>query len=210
MKHVHRLIVTSATYRQQSRASNPAATRLDAQNRLLWRQNPRRLDAESLRDTVLAVAGTLNPATGGPGYRDFKYTEAYAPLYDYITPDDPSLWRRSIYRFIVRTTPHQFMSTLDCADPANLTPVRVQTTTALQALTLSNNEFMLKQARHLAARVERETTTRDAAVRRAFALAFQRDATPAEVRAAATLTAERGLFALSRALLNANEFIYVD
>jgi hypothetical protein len=54
--------------------------RLDVQNRLLWRQNPRRLDAESLRDTVLAVAGTLNPATGGPGYRDFKYTEAYAPL----------------------------------------------------------------------------------------------------------------------------------
>ena len=210
LKHVHRLIVISATYRQQSRASNPAATRLDAQNRLLWRQNPRRLDAESLRDTVLAVAGTLNPATGGPGYRDFKYTEAYAPLYDYITPDDPSLWRRSIYRFIVRTTPHQFMSTLDCADPANLTPVRVQTTTALQALTLSNNEFMLKQARHLAARVERETTTRDAAVRRAFALAFQRDATPAEVRAAATLTAEQGLFALCRALLNANEFIYVD
>ncbi|MEY4813072.1 MAG: hypothetical protein RLZZ162_145, partial [Verrucomicrobiota bacterium] len=110
----------------------------------------------------------------------------------------------------VRTTPHQFMSTLDCADPANLTPVRVQTTTALQALTLSNNEFMLKQARHLAARVERETTTRDAAVRRAFALAFQRDATPAEVRAAATLTAEQGLFALCRALLNANEFIYID
>ena len=210
LKHVHRLIVTSAAYRQQSRAANPAATRLDAQNRLLWRQNTRRLDAESLRDTVLAVAGTLNPAMGGPGYRDFKYTEAYAPLYDYITPDVPALWRRSIYRFIVRTTPHQFMSTLDCPDPANLTPVRVQTTTALQALTLSNNEFMLKQARYLAARVERETTTRDAAVRRAFALAFQRDATPAEVRAAATLAAEQGLFAVSRALLNANEFIYVD
>ncbi len=210
LKHVHRLLVTSATYRQQSRASNSAAARLDAQNRLLWRQNPRRLDAESLRDTVLAVAGTLNPAMGGPGYRDFKYTEAYAPLYDYITPDEPALWRRSIYRFIVRTTPHQFMSTLDCPDPANLTPVRVQTTTALQALTLSNNEFMLKQARHLATRVERETSSRETAVRRAFALAFQRAATDAEVRAAAALVAEQGLFALCRSLLNANEFIYVD
>jgi mono/diheme cytochrome c family protein len=210
LKHVHRLIVTSATYRQQSRASNPAAMRLDAQNRLLWRQNPRRLDAESLRDTVLAVAGTLNPAMGGPGYRDFKYTEAYAPLYDYITPDEPALWRRSIYRFIVRTTPHQFMSTLDCADPANVTPVRVQTTTALQALTLANNEFMLLQARYLAARVEREAPGPDDAVRRAFALAFQRPATAAEVRAARTLAEREGLFAVCRALLNANEFIHVD
>ena len=210
LKHVHRLIVTSAAYRQQSRAAAPAAMRLDAQNRLLWRQNPRRLDAESLRDAVLAVAGTLNPAMGGPGYRDFKYTEAYAPLYDYITPNDPALWRRSIYRFIVRTTPHQFMSTLDCPDPANLTPVRVQTTTALQALTLSNNEFMLRQAQHLAARIERETASREAAVRRAFALSFQRDATVAEVHAAAALVAEQGLFALCRSLINANEFIYVD
>ena len=63
---------------------------------------------------------------GGPGYRDFNYTEAYAPIYDYITPDKPELWRRSIYRFIVRTTPHQFMSTLDCPNPANLTPARVE------------------------------------------------------------------------------------
>jgi hypothetical protein len=147
---------------------------------------------------------------GGPGYRDFKYTEAYAPLYDYITPDEPALWRRSIYRFVVRTTPHGFMSTLDCPDPANLTPARVQTTTALQALTLANNEFMLLQARYLAARVEREAPGPDDAVRRAFALAFQRPATAAEVRAARTLAEREGLFAVCRALLNANEFIHVD
>ncbi|MFM9030413.1 MAG: DUF1553 domain-containing protein, partial [Opitutaceae bacterium] len=150
LKQIHRLIVGSAAYRRESRVADPAAKAVDAQNRLLWRQNPRRLDAESLRDAVLALAGTLNLAMGGPGYRDFKYTEAYAPLYDYVTPDAPELWRRSIYRFIVRTTPHQFLSTLDCPDPANLTPARVRTTTALQALTLANNEFMLKQARRLA------------------------------------------------------------
>ncbi len=108
LKQLHRLIVGSAAYRRDSRVADPAAKAVDAQNRLLWRQNPRRLDAESLRDAVLAVAGTLNLAMGGPGYRDFKYTEAYAPLYDYVTPDAPELWRRSIYRFIVRTTPHQF------------------------------------------------------------------------------------------------------
>jgi hypothetical protein len=183
---------------------------LDSSNRLLWRQNPRRLDAETLRDTVLAVSGKLNLARGGPGYRDFHYTEAYAPIYDYITPDQPELWRRSIYRFIVRTTPHQFMSTLDCPDPANLTPARVNTTTALQALTLSNNDFMLQQAGHFATRLERETGSHEAAIRRAFALAFQRAPSAAELQAATPLVTEQGLFALCRMLLNANEFIYLD
>ena len=216
LKHMHKLIVMSAAYRQQSGfgfsrndVAKSAAT-LDSANRLLWRQNPRRLDAESLHDAVLAVSGTLNPEMGGPGYRDFKYTEAYAPIYDYITPDEPELWRRSIYRFIVRTTPHQFMSTLDCPDPANLTPARVNTTTALQALTLSNNDFMLQQAQYLVTRIENETDSREAAIRRAFALTFQRDATAAELQAATPLVTEQGLFALCRMLINANEFVYLD
>ena len=202
LKHLHKLIVMSKTYRQTSVGSVAS----DASNRLLWRQNPRRLDAETLRDTVLSVSGKLNLQRGGPGYRDFNYTEAYAPIYDYITPDKPELWRRSIYRFIVRTTPHQFMTTLDCPDPANLTPVRAQTTTALQALTLSNNEFILQQARHLADRVQKETAGSDAAITRAFQLCFQRPPTPDELAAARPLD----LPSLCRMLLNANEFIYVD
>jgi hypothetical protein len=227
LKHIHRLICTSAAYRQRSdgvveswgdgrdaKSQNSKTPSLhhsvDSTNRLLWRQNPRRLDAESLRDAVLAVSGKLNPERGGPGFRDFNYTEAYAPLYEYITPDKPELWRRSIYRFIVRTTPHQFMSTLDCPNPANLTPARVQTTTALQALALSNNEFMLQQARYFATRVESETTSREVAVRRAFALAFQREPTASEASGAATLVEGQGLFALCRALINANEFVYAD
>jgi len=210
LKHLHKLIVMSAVYQQQSASPNDTARRLDAQNRLLWRQNPRRLDAESMHDAVLSVAGTLNPAMGGPGYRDFNFTEAYAPIYDYITPDKPELLRRSIYRFVVRTTPHQFMSTLDCPDPANLTPARAQTTTALQALTLSNDEFMLQQATSLATRIENETDSRAAAIRRAFALCFQRAPTDAELTASTRLVAEQNLFALCRMLINANEFVYID
>lgn len=212
LKHIHKLIVLSKAYRQESgfgfsrKAAAQAAATLDSSNRLLWRQNPRRLDAETLRDTVLAVSGKLNLQRGGPGYRDFNYTEAYAPIYDYITPDKPELWRRSIYRFIVRTTPNQFMSTLDCPDPANFTPARAQTTTALQALTLSNNEFMLQQARYLAERVQKETHDADSAINRAFQLAFQRAATPEELAAAKPID----LFSLCRMLLNANEFVYVD
>jgi len=204
LKHIHKLILVSRTYRQSSAAHH--ASKFDSGNRLLARQNPRRLDAETLRDTVLAVSGKLNLQRGGPGYRDFNYTEAYAPIYEYVTPDKPDLWRRSIYRFIVRTTPHQFMSTLDCPDPANFTPARAQTTTALQALTLSNNEFMLQQARFLAERVQKETHDSDSAINRAFQLAFQRLATPEEHAAAKRID----LFSLCRMLLNANEFVYVD
>jgi hypothetical protein len=182
----------------------------DSQNRLLWRQNPRRLDAESVHDAVLAVSGKLNPARGGPGFRDFNYTEAYAPIYEYTTPDKPELWRRSIYRFVVRTTPHRFMTTLDCPDPANLTPARMQTTTALQALTLSNNEFMLRQAGYLATRIENEVPDTSARIRHAFELCFQRPPSADELRAAQGLVAEQSLFALCRMLINANEFVYID
>jgi hypothetical protein len=216
LKHVHKLIVTSATYRQQSGFGfsrndvAKTAAALDSTNRLLWRQNPRRLDAESLHDAVLAVSGKLNPQRGGPGFKDFNYTEAYAPIYDYVTPDTPNLWRRSIYRFVVRTTPHRFMTTLDCPDPANLTPARMQTTTALQALTLSNNDFMLRQARYLGTRIENEAPDTPARIRRAFELCFQRPPTTTELQAAQTLVTEQGLFALCRMLMNANEFVYLD
>jgi hypothetical protein len=210
LKKMHKLIVMSAAYRQASTTANGKASALDAQNRLLWRQNPRRLDAESLHDTVLAVSGKLNSERGGPGFKDFNYTEAYAPIYDYITPDTPELWRRSIYRFVVRTTPHRFMTTLDCPDPANLTPARMQTTTALQALTLSNNDFMLRQARYLATRIENEAPDNPARIRRAFELCFQRPPTAEELRAAHSLVTSQNLFALCRMLINANEFVYLD
>jgi hypothetical protein len=183
---------------------------MDSSNRLLWRQNPRRLDAEALRDYVLSTAGTLNPQAGGPGFKDFEYKEAYAPIYQYIAPNTPELRRRSIYRFVVRTTPHQFLSTMDCPDPANLTPVRVQTTTALQALALSNNEFVLQQSRQFATRIEQEGRGTEGAIRRAFQLALQRNPDASELEAAKALVAAQDLFALCRMIFNMNEFVYID
>ena len=213
LKHLHRLICTSHTYRQRSCdvPDAAAATAVDADNRLLWRQNPRRLDAESLRDATLAVSGCLNDAMYGPGYRDFDYEEAYAPVYRYITADSPELWRRSIYRFVVRSTPQAFMTTLDCPNPANLAPARMETTTALQSLALLNNDFMLRQAGHWARRLEREAGGDPAAqVRRGFALALARQPDDAEVAAAVKLVERAGLVQFCRMLLNANEFVYVD
>ena len=229
LKAIHRLIVTSEAYKQSSsrirensdktlegglnshESSYTRATEIDADNRLLWRQNPRRIEAEAIRDSVLFVSGKLNPKLGGPGFEDFKYQDAYAPIYTYVTADEPALWRRSIYRYIVRTTPDRFLTTLDCPDPANLTPKRLTTTTPLQSLALYNNDFMLRQARYFAQRLEKEAG-KDASVqvRRAFALAFGRQPSAEEDRLATDFVNKQGLFALCRSLLNSNEFVYVD
>jgi hypothetical protein len=212
LKAMHRIIVTSAAYKQGSRFTrDEPGIAIDAANRLLWRQNPRRIEAEAVRDSVLAVSGKLNMEMGGPGFEDFEYVDAYAPIYTYITPDQPALWRRSIYRYIVRTTPDQFMTTLDCPDPANLTPRRLTTTTPLQSLVLYNNEFMLRQARYFAERIKRESgpAARDH-VRRAFALAFGRAPTAEEAELGSQFIEDEGLFSFCRSLLNANEFVYVD
>ena len=215
LKSLHRLICMSAAYRQQSNPDlSPNVERgqsVDSNNRLIWRMNPRRLDAESVRDAVLTVSGRLNQQMFGPGYRDFEYQEEYAPVYRYITPDSPELWRRSIYRFAVRTTTHQFLTTLDCPSPANLVPARNVTTTALQSLTLLNNDFMLKQSGYFADRIQKESPDDSTSqIDRAFQLAFGRNPTDPEAVAANQLIKVRGMMQFCRMLLNANEFVYVD
>lgn len=208
LKDMLRLLLTSATYRQDSRFSESApGVSIDAGNRLLWRQNPRRIEAEAVRDAVLAVSGKLNLERGGPGFEDFTYEEAYAPIYRYVTADDPKLWRRSIYRYTVRTTPSRFMTTLDCPDPASFTPKRNVTTTPLQSLALYNNDFILRQARYFSERLEKEGGD---PVPLAYQLAFGRAPQKEEAGLARQFIADEGLFAFCRALFNANEFVYVD
>ena len=217
LKSIHRLICQSATYQQ---ASIPAADSqdvkisagiVDAENRLLWRQNSRRLDAESLRDSVLSVSGKMNPEMFGPGYRDFDYKEEYAPVYTYITADQPELWRRTIYRFVVRTSHDPFLTTLDCPNAANLSPTRNVTTTALQSLALLNNEFMLKQAEYFAARLQAVPNSNSAVhVTTAFQSAFGRKPSNEELNTSFAFIKSSGLTEFCRVLLNANEFVCID
>ncbi len=214
LKAMHREICLSHAYQQQSAPEDTETVRkartMDSGNRLLWRQNARRVDAETLRDSVLAVSGKLNSEMYGPGFRDFDYREEYAPVYRYITADSKDLWRRSIYRFVVRTTPDPFMSTLDCPNPANLTPRRNVTTTALQALALMNNDFMRKQAGYFAESCRVDCEQPDDQIRRAFQLALCRGPSEDEFAAAKELVSRKDLTALCLALINLNEFVYVD
>ena len=125
IKAMHRLMCSSTAYRQQSvlmldNAAHKQATAIDVTNRWLWRQNSRKLDAESLRDAVLAVSGQLDPKMFGPGFRDFDYKEEYAPVYTYVTKADQSLLRRSIYRFRVRTDTQSTVNGTRLSEPCEL------------------------------------------------------------------------------------------
>jgi len=211
VKSMHRIILNSKVYKQDSQNNNPKAASADSSNRFLWRQNPRRLDGESVRDSILSVSGTLNPEMYGPGYQDFEYKEEYAPVYRYVYREDPVTWKRSIYRFVVRTTPEPLLTALDCPNPANLSPIRNITTTANQALALLNGDFVTAQSRHFAKRLGTPTSSnRDEQVRKGFLLAFGRAPSDREQIASRLLIEKVGLNEFCRMLINSNEFIYVD
>jgi mono/diheme cytochrome c family protein len=212
LKALHRLIVCSAVYRQVT-SDNTAYGAIDADNRFLWRQNRRRLDAEAVRDSVLAVAGTLDRRMGGPGFEPFSFKDDHSPVYDHSDPariDGPQVRRRAIYRFIVRSVPNPFMEALDCADPNLNTPVRSQTLTALQALALWNDLFMLRQSQELARRLERQSAGIRPQIMAAFRLAFGREPDRSELDSLAAYATKHNLADACRVLFNANEFVFVD
>ncbi len=212
LKKLHRLIVTSATYRQ---TSNPQSAIHNPQsNELLWRQNRRKLEAEAVRDAVLAVSGKLDLTMGGPGWQDFVVEHPeHSPHYEYglADPDDARTWRRSIYRFIVRSQTQPWMTALDCADPSMRVDKRNESISPLQALALLNNGFMLAQSKHFAARLQREfpnDLTRQ--IERAYWLVLGRAPSMTERVKFSAFARRYGLPNLCRVLLNLNEFTFAD
>lgn len=220
LKQLHRLIVTSSVYRQSS-AHHEANAAIDSGNRYLWRMNRRRLSAEEVRDAVLLVSGKLDKTMHGPAMRLFELERTeHSPHYEYHKhdPSKPESHRRSIYRFIVRSQPDPFMTTLDCADSSQSVPRRTETVTPLQALSLLNNRFMLVMAENFADRVAAET---DAAasdqnevlqqqVRRAFRIVTGRWPSPSQTEALVDYTGQYGLQNTCRLLYNLNEFVFID
>jgi mono/diheme cytochrome c family protein len=211
LKPIHRLILRSAVYRQSS-CDNLQAAAIDSGNQYLWRMNRQRLEAEALRDAVLTVTGKLDPKMGGPSDQQFVFKDDHSPVYDYehFDVDSPGSFRRSVYRFIVRSVPDPFMECLDCADPSLLTPKRNTTLTALQALSLLNNQFMVRQAEHFAARLEAAAADREQQIALAYQLAFGREPTEIERRLVADYATHNGLANMCRVILNSNEFLFVD
>ena len=151
---------------------------------------------------------------GGAGWQDFVVEHPeHSPHYEYglADPNDSKTWRRSIYRFIVRSQTQPWMTALDCADPSMRVDKRNESLSPLQALALLNNGFMITQAQHFAERLEKEFPNYPAKqIDRAIWLAFGREATVTEQQKYAAFARSYGLPNLCRVLLNLNEFTFAD
>jgi hypothetical protein len=199
-KHIHRLIVTSATYRQSSRP-HAGNARIDPENILWWRWSPRRLEAETIRDTMLAVSGELDCRAGGAGDQDGKNSR-----------------RRSLYLFQRRGQAPAFQPLFDGPNAVPESCARRHVSTVpLQALYLLNNDFAFERARAFARRVEALAGAgRERQVEAAFALALGRPPDEADRAAARRFFAGQegeprlGLIQFCQALLNVNEFVYLE
>jgi hypothetical protein len=205
LKPLHREILLSQAYRQSS-AFDAVAARVDKDARLLWRFPPRRLRAEEVRDTLLAVSGKLRlEPMGGPGFRLYKFTQNNVCTYLPLDRHGPETYRRAVYHQNARASVVDLLSDFDLPDTAFATPRRANTTTPLQTLTMLNHSFTLDMAAALAARLDKSDP-----VASAWRLALQRTPTSDERAAAGTLIASHGLDAFCRALLNANELLYLE
>jgi hypothetical protein len=212
LKALHRLILLSATY-QQSPRGHAEFARADADNRWLWRMNRQRLEAEEVRDAVLAVSGKLDLKMGGPGFELFRFKDDHSPTYDHSAVDKinaPAGWRRAVYRFTVRSVPNPFLECLDCADPNLNTPVRGTTLTALQALALLNDPFIVQQAEFFAERLRTISADPGRQIEAAYLLALGRPPGREESEALIAYAQQHGLANACRLLFNTNEFVFID
>ncbi|OYP31641.1 PSD1 and planctomycete cytochrome C domain-containing protein [Rhodopirellula sp. MGV] len=206
------LLVTSEAYQRSSRV-DPEMAALDADNALLWRANRRRLTAEEYRDSLYAIAGTLDDSMGGPSFQDFVIEKPeHSPHYQYDQHDFESTasHRRSIYRFVVRSQPQPMLTTLDCADPSISTPRRDESTTALQALTYWNDRLVEYAARHFADRIRTHNVNPNQQVDFACQLSLGRLPNELESKVLHEHLRDHGPANLARILFNLNAFVYLD
>ncbi|MDA2926125.1 DUF1553 domain-containing protein [Acidobacteria bacterium AH-259-G07] len=223
VRAIQRLILTSSTFRQSSFRVDQKAAEVDLENRLLWRFNRRRLEAEGIRDSILAISGRLNTEQGGPpifpplptGLNQFTSAETRgAARWDTTRGADAR--KRSIYVYQRRSQPLPFLEVFD-SPPLTLPCERREVSvTPLQALAMYDGEFVNTEAEFFAERVAKESGSESGAqIRRAFQLALARDPEPKEVEQARRLFSARpsqqeALVALCRVLFNSNELLYID
>jgi len=199
-KRLHKQIMMSAVYRQSSQQTEKGKA-VDPDNALLWRMNLRRLDAEALRDSVISVAGKLNPEAGGPPVQ----LEMRPDGLQVVSTKEPesARWRRSIYLTHRRTYPMSFLGVFDYPIIDTNCTRRVPSATPLQSLTMLNDEFIWTAAEALAKRA-------DNSVEAAYRMALARKPTAAELQLAADFLKTMPFKAFAQALLSSNEFLYVD
>jgi len=209
VKHMLRLMLTSQAFRQAS-TPRPGAQTIDSSNRLFWRFTPRRLEAEVIRDSILAASGSLDSRLGGPSYRIHNIKKRYAQ-WEVVDNHGADTWRRMIYQERMRRVDDQLFTAFDFPDCGQIKAKRPVSTTPLQALNLLNSPFVLSQSKLIAERALRESDgDLSQAVDRCFELLLARPPHPAERAAVATVTTSDDLLLLCRAVLNSNAFTFLE
>jgi len=213
IKQMHRLLMSSEAYQMSSQWATEKHLLTDADNLLWWRYKPQRLEAEIVRDNILAASGALNKTQFGKAIFPELPAEVLASMDKGVwnkVKDGPEVWRRSVYVYRKRGLPLPFFEVFDLPDQ-NLTCGRRNVSTVpTQALTLMNNEWVLRQAARFADRVATEAGPDSAAqVKRAYELALGRAATSEELRVGTEFLRTRTMGDFAHVILNLNEFIYL-
>ncbi len=208
LKELHRRILTSATWRQSSQFNARAAS-VDADNRLLWRFTPRRLDAETVRDAMLFASGELSPQLGGSSFQPFTTTTFNTTFYHLFDKGDSEFNRRTIYRMHLNTGRDPLLDALDCPAPSVLTPHRRQTITPLQALGLMNDTFVLRQAEKLATRLEQNKSDPNQQIGELWQRTLGHEPDPDDLARAADVICHADLQTLCWVLFNSSEFLQI-
>lgn len=208
IKKLHRRILRSATWQQSSGFDDESAAR-DGGNRLLWRYPPRRLDAESVRDSMLCISGQLNRELRGPSFQPFTTTRFNTTFYHLVDKADSQTSRRTVYRMNINTGRDPLLDSLDCPAPSVLTPTRQQTITPLQALALMNDTFVLRQATELSKLVDWACQNERQQISLAWRRTLGREPTDSEQTTARKILAESDLETLCWVLLNTSEFLQI-
>jgi hypothetical protein len=212
LKQINRLMMTSEAYQMASSFEDAADTSADPENRYLWRFRSQRLEAEIVRDSMLAAGGNINLTVGGPPIFPFIPKDILVGQFRgkwENTPEGPEAWRRGVYVYRRRSLPYPMFDTFDHPDMSVTAGARNVSTVPTQALTLLNNPFVLSQAKSLADRVRREAPAGRAQIDRAYRIALARPATEQEMRIAMELVAKQSLEAFTHVLLNLDEFLYL-
>lgn len=208
LKQLHREILLSRTW-QQSSLPNETGLQKDAGGRLLWRYPPRRLEAEIIRDQILAVSGSLQLSGGGPGFSafvvDMENVRHYHPLESY----GPEHFRRMVYQTKVRQEQDAVFGAFDCPDGTQIAPQRSRSTTPLQAMNLFNSGFVQQQAEAMARRLEQWSPDAERQIHYAFELVYSRVPEADELAELQPFVTDQGLPAMCRVLLNSNEFLFI-
>jgi len=212
LKRINKLIMMSSAYQMESAFEDASDAKADPENAYLWRFRPQRLDAEIVRDCMLAAGGNINLAVGGEPIFPYISKDILAGQYRgkwTNTPDGPAAWRRGVYVYQRRSLPYPMFETFDHPDMNTTAGARHVSTVPTQALTLLNNPFVLSQAGFLAARVSEQAHDPESQVKLAYRLAVARPATDEEVAVGADVIRKQSLAAFAHVVLNLNEFLYM-